>query len=176
MPKPSPTTVAADKTVDISPSEPLSLTASSLTFNVATPVHDHGGTFYHTGIPIKPDPADHYWSNVFGFQANPKAEIRPIATFGSDLDNPSPGYAIMPVMQEGENNFGGSFVGSEGYNNHSAASSPVSAIPLSSTTTMGNVNEGYGGNINWINNNISNSYQTTKSNLSVLQTPVFGLE
>ncbi|XP_020871747.1 AP2-like ethylene-responsive transcription factor AIL5 [Arabidopsis lyrata subsp. lyrata] len=173
MPKPSPATAAAEKTVDLSPSDTPSPTTPSLTFNVATTVHDHGGTFYHTGIPIKPDPADHYWSSIFGFQANPKAEMRPIATFGSDLHNPSPGYAIMPVMQEGENNFGGSFVGSEVYNNHSAHSSPVSAIPLSSTT---NGNEGYGGNINWINNNISDSYQTAKSNLSVLQTPVFGLE
>ncbi|CAA0410424.1 unnamed protein product [Arabidopsis thaliana] len=176
MPKPSPATAAADKTVDLSPSDSPSLTTPSLTFNVATPVNDHGGTFYHTGIPIKPDPADHYWSNIFGFQANPKAEMRPLANFGSDLHNPSPGYAIMPVMQEGENNFGGSFVGSDGYNNHSAASNPVSAIPLSSTTTMSNGNEGYGGNINWINNNISSSYQTAKSNLSVLHTPVFGLE
>ncbi|CAE6245437.1 unnamed protein product [Arabidopsis arenosa] len=173
MPKPSPATVAADRTVDLSPSDTPSLTTPSLTFNVATPVHDHGGTFYHTGIPIKPDPADHYWSSIFGFQANPKVEMRPIATFGPDLHNPSPGYAIMPVMQEGENNFGGSFVGSEVYNNHSAHSSPVSAIPLSSTT---NGNEAYGGNINWINNNVSDSYQTAKSNLSVLQTPVFGLE
>ncbi|XP_010483252.1 PREDICTED: AP2-like ethylene-responsive transcription factor AIL5 [Camelina sativa] len=175
MPKPSqPTaTTTADKTVDLTPSEPPSLTTPSLTFDVATPVHDHGGTFYNTGIPIKPDPADHYWSNVFGFQqANTKAEMRPLATFGSDLHNPCPGYAIMPIMQEGENNFGGGYVGSEGYNNHSVASNPVSAIPLSSTTTtMGNGNEGY-----WINNNISSSYQNAKSNLSVLQTPVFGLE
>lgn len=171
MPKQSPATAAADKAVDLSPSDTPPLTTSSLTFNVATPVHDHGGTFFHTGIPIKPDPADHYWSNVFGFQATPKAEIRPIATFGSELHNPPPGFALMPVMQDGENNFGGGW-----YNNHSAASSPVSAIPMSSATTVGNGSEGYGGNINWINNNISNSYQTGKSNLSVLQTPVFGLE
>ncbi|KAL1217480.1 AP2-like ethylene-responsive transcription factor AIL5 [Cardamine amara subsp. amara] len=176
MPKPSLATTTADKTIDIAPSDPLSLTTSSLTFNVATPVHDQGGTFFHTGIPIKPDPADHYWSNVFGLQPNPKAEIRQISSFGSDLHNPPPGYAMMPVMQEGENIYGGNIVGSEGYNNDSAASSPVSAIPLSSTTTISNGNEGYGGNINWINNNISNSYQTAKSNLSVLQTPVFGLE
>ncbi|KFK27286.1 hypothetical protein AALP_AA8G362800 [Arabis alpina] len=176
MPKQSPATAAADKAIDPSPSDPLPLTTSSLTFNVATPVHDQGRTFFHTGIPIKPDPADHYWSNVFGFQANPKAEIRPMATFGSDLHNPSPGFAIMPVMQDGENNFGGGFVGSEGYTNHSAASSAVTAIPLSSTTTIGNGNEGYVGNINWINNNISNSYQNPKANLSVMQTPVFGLE
>ncbi|XP_010452060.1 PREDICTED: AP2-like ethylene-responsive transcription factor AIL5 [Camelina sativa] len=174
MPQPSPATATttADKTVDLTPSEPPTLTTPSLTFDVATPVHDHGGTFYHTGIPIKQDPADHYWSNVFGFQANSKAEMRPLATFGSDLHNPYPGYAIMPIMQEGENNFGGSYVGSEGYNNHTVASNPVSAIPLSSTTTMGNGNEGY-----WIsNNNISSSYQNAKSSLSVLQTPVFGLE
>ncbi|CAH2069638.1 unnamed protein product [Thlaspi arvense] len=177
MPKPSPATTAPDRTVELSPSDPPSLTTPSLTFNVATPVHDHGGTFFHTGIPIKQDPAEHYWSNVFGFQPNPKAEIRPIATFGSDLHNPSPGFAIMPVMQDGENSFGGGFVESEEYNSHSGASSPVSAIPLSPTTTVGNGNEGYGGNVNWINNtNIANTYQTAKSNLSVLQTPVFGLE
>ncbi|CAA7062414.1 unnamed protein product [Microthlaspi erraticum] len=176
MPKPSPATVASDKNVDQSPTEPPSLTTPSLTFNVATPVHDHGGAFFHTGIPIKPDPADHYWSNVFGFQPNQKAEIRPVATFGSDLHNPSPGFALMPVMQDGGNNFGGGFVEAEGYNSHSSASSPVSAIPLSSTGTIGNGNEGFGGNMNWMNNNISSSYQTAKSNLSVLQTPVFGLE
>lgn len=174
MPKPSSATVAPDKNVDLSPSEPPTLTTPSLAFNVATPVHEHGGTFFHTGIPIKPDPADHYyWSNFLGFQPNPKAEIRPVATFGSDLDNPSPGFALM---QDGGNNFGGGFVESEGYNSHSAASSPVLAIPLSTTTTIGNGNEGHGGNMNWINNNISSSYQTAKSNLSVLQTPVFGLE
>ncbi|ESQ42663.1 hypothetical protein EUTSA_v10013143mg [Eutrema salsugineum] len=177
MPKPSPATVAPDKTVDLSSSDPTSLTTSSLTFNVETPVHDHGGTFFPTGIPIKQDPADHYWSNVFGFQPNQKAEIRPMTTFGSDLHNPTPGFAIMPVLEDGGSNFVGGFAESEEYNSHSAASSPVSAIPLSSTTTIGNGNEGYGGNnINWINNNISSSYQTAKSNLSVLQTPVFGLE
>ncbi|KAF8086395.1 hypothetical protein N665_0627s0007 [Sinapis alba] len=167
-PKPSPaTTPAPNKQVDLSPSDP-----SSLTFNVATPVHEHEGTFFHTGIPIKQDPAAHYWSNVFGFPPNLKTETRPVvATFGSDLHNNSPGFA---VMQDGGNNFGGGFVESEGYNNHSAASSPVSAIPLPSTVENGN--EGYGGNINWMSNNTSNSYQTAKSNLSVLQTPVFGLE
>lgn len=80
----------------------------------------------------------------------------------------------MPAMQDEGNNFGGGFVESEGYNNHSAASSPVSAIPLRSAVDDGNA--GYGGNINWISNNTPNSYQTAKSNLSVLQTPVFGLE
>ncbi|XP_048606795.1 AP2-like ethylene-responsive transcription factor AIL5 isoform X1 [Brassica napus] len=174
-PKPSPITPAPDKQVDISPSDPPSLTTPSLTFNVATPVHDHEGAFFHTGIPIKQDPAAHYWSNVFGFPPNLKTETRPIATFGSDLHSTSPGFTVMPVMQDGGNNFGGGFVESEGYNNnHSAASSPVSAIPLPST--VDNSNEGYGGNINWISNNTSNSYQTAKSNLSVLQTPVFGLE
>lgn len=174
-PKPSPATPAPDKQVDLSPSDPPSLTTPSLSFNVATPVHDHEGTFFHTGIPIKQDPAAHYWSNVFGFPPNLKTETRPVATFGSDLHNTSPGFALMPVMQDGGNNFGGGgFVESEGYNNHSAASSPVSAIPMPSTVDNGN--EGYGGNINWISNNTSNSYQTAKSNLSVLQTPVFGLE
>ncbi|CAH8338134.1 unnamed protein product [Eruca vesicaria subsp. sativa] len=172
-PKPSPATPAPDKLVDPSPSLPT----PSLTFNVATtPVHDNEGTFFHTGIPIKQDPAAHYWSNVFGFPPNLKTETRPIATFGSDLHNNSPGFAVMPVMQDGGNNFGGGFVESEGYNTHSAASSPVSEIPLPSTTTVDNGNEGYGGNMNWISNNTSNSYQTSKSNLSVLQTPVFGLE
>lgn len=170
-PKPSPATPASDKQVDISPSDPPSLTTPSLTSNVATPVHGHEGTFFHTGVPIKQDPAAHYWSNVFGFPPNLKTETRQIATFGSDLHNTSPGFAIM---QDGGNNFGGGFVDSEGYNNHSAASSPVSAIPLPSTVDNGN--EGYGGNVNWISNNTSNSYQPSKSNLSVLQTPVFGLE
>ncbi|KAJ0246057.1 AP2-like ethylene-responsive transcription factor AIL5 [Hirschfeldia incana] len=173
-PKPSPATISTEKQVDLSPSEPSSLTTPSLTFNVATPVHDHEGTFFHTGIPIKQDPAAHYWSNVFGFPPNLKNETRPVATFGSDLHNTSSGFALMPVMQDGGNNFGGGFVESEGYNNHSAASSPVSAIPLPSTVDNGN--EGYGGNINWISNNNSNPYQAAKSNLSVLQTPVFGLE
>ncbi|CAN6968252.1 unnamed protein product [Brassica oleracea var. botrytis] len=169
--KPSPVTPALDKQVDISPSDPPSLTTPSLIFNVATPVHDHEGTFFHM---IKQDPAAHYWSNVFGFPPNLKTETRPVATFGSDLHNSSSGFPIMPVMQDEGNNFGGGFVESEGYNNHSAASSPVSAIPLPSTVDDGNA--GYGGNINWISNNTPNSYQTAKSNLSVLQTPVFGLE
>ncbi|CAN8253075.1 unnamed protein product [Cochlearia groenlandica] len=172
-PKPisQPITAVEKTTVDLSPSA-----TSSRTFNVATPVHEHGGTFFHTGIPIKQDPADHYWSNVFGFQANPKAEIRPIATFGSDLHNPPTGFAMMPVMLEGENSLCGNFVGSEGYNSQSATPRPGSAT--TTTATIGsNGNEGYGGNINRISSsNMSSSCPSGKSNLSVMQRPVFGLE
>ncbi|XP_010539432.1 PREDICTED: AP2-like ethylene-responsive transcription factor AIL5 [Tarenaya hassleriana] len=112
---------------------------------------------FPTGIPVvKSDSsADHYWSNVLGFQSNPRGEIR------NDI--------INNFVEEGCN--GNSTLG---------LSSGMALAPSTTTMTTGNdVNNGteeYGGNMNWIHDNVSHSYQTARSNLSGLQTPIFGME
>jgi AP2-like factor (ANT lineage) len=123
--------------------------ATSLTF--ASPETSN----FNFALPIKHDPTTDYWSHLGYNTALP-------------LNNPNSVYQTSNMDFSGPNG-GGYNVQRSGASNTTSSSSMIPfATPIG--VSSGNNNEG------GISNYSSWIYQTAKSNLSVFQTPIFGVE
>jgi AP2-like factor (ANT lineage) len=124
--------------------------ATSLTF--ASPETSN----FNFALPIKHDPSTDYWSHLGYNTALP-------------LNNPNSVYQTSNMDFSGSNGGGGYNVQRSGIGNTTSSSSMIPfATPIG--ISSGNNNEG------GISNYSSWIYQTAKSNLSVFQTPIFGVE
>ncbi|GMJ07151.1 PLETHORA 5, EMBRYOMAKER, CHOTTO 1, AINTEGUMENTA-like 5 [Hibiscus trionum] len=119
-------------------------------------------------VPIKQDPSD-YWSNIFGYNnsttKSPSAAVAPSSMlqsptrFGMD-------FGVNSANNESINN-------GDGYN---VSTSIPLATPIVSNNSDINNYEDSTGYHSWNIAQPLHSYQTAKPSLSVLQTPIFGME
>ncbi|KAK8683135.1 hypothetical protein V6N13_039202 [Hibiscus sabdariffa] len=119
-------------------------------------------------VPIKQDQSD-YRSNIFGYNNGTtktlSAAVAPTSMLqcptGYDMD-----FGVNPAVNNSINN-------GDGYN-------VSNWIPFATPIVLNNSNinnyEGSTGYHNWNNSQPLHSYQTAKPSLSVLQTPIFGME
>lgn len=147
-------------------------------------------------VPIKQDPAADYWSNLLGYQNNTvatpltNAKSLSIAVaptyFQSPTSSPSfhMDFAANPssAVNESNNNNNGLFnVGNYLQQQQSGVSSSTTTTTTSAHTSSSSIPFatpiGLSSNNyeSWISPSL-HSFQTAKPNLSVFQTPIFGME
>lgn len=158
--------------------------------SVAFASHPHptsatSGSNLSFAIPIKQDPTD-YWSNILGyknqppttlFQSSANFQTASASNFIDHYNETNSGLYVSGgynAVQQQQN--GGVF----GAHHHSTPPSS-SSIPFATPITLnGGVNSSYEGSSGYGSwNNIApslHSFQTVKSNISVFQTPIFGME
>ncbi|KVI01409.1 AP2/ERF domain-containing protein [Cynara cardunculus var. scolymus] len=113
-------------------------------------------------MPMKPDPSADYWTSVLGYNQNQQMS-------SSSYQGTTPYSMEYPSSTSYYN--GGGLVEQENNNNGTGvALSTTSTIPMA--TPMGLNGSSYG---NWIEQSF-HSNQPGKQNLSVFQTPIFGME
>ncbi|KAJ8750722.1 hypothetical protein K2173_015903 [Erythroxylum novogranatense] len=181
------------KSFDGSRSDDLS-SASSVTF--ANHNSHPASSTLSFAIPIKQDPSD-YWSNIFGYQTTntttttktknivtvSRNTLFPCSTnIGPALQNPpvfSMEYKAISSGNEGSNESGLLF--NNGFMQQSVlggVSTSSSSIPFATPITLNNSggsNEGDSSYGSWITQSL-HTFQSAKPNISVLQTPIFGIE
>ncbi|KAE8657984.1 AP2-like ethylene-responsive transcription factor AIL5 [Hibiscus syriacus] len=132
--------------------------AFSVTF-ASKPSAAAGSNLSSFAIPIKQDTSD-YWSNIFGYN-------------NSTAKNPSVAVAAATMLQT-PTSFGMDFgVNSNDYN-VSTSTPSISPIALNNSGINNEGSTGY--HHSWNIAQTLHSYQTAKQSLSVLQTPIFGME
>ncbi|XP_050215524.1 AP2-like ethylene-responsive transcription factor AIL5 [Mercurialis annua] len=167
MSKNSSDSASDSKSIDGSRSDDRDLSsASSVPFSSHQPVTS---TLNFT-MPIKQDPND-YWSNIFGCQnaKNPSATVPQSVQFPSSF-----GMELIGGSNSIDNNGGLIFNG--GYLEQ--LNSTSSSIPLATPITLNSNNSNFEGNSsygNWIAQSL-NPLQSAKTNISMFQTPIFGIE
>ncbi|XP_071740635.1 AP2-like ethylene-responsive transcription factor AIL5 [Rutidosis leptorrhynchoides] len=120
-------------------------------------------------LPMKQDPSTDYWSSVMGYHqtyqgTTPYNMEYPSSTTTTTTTNNNNGYYNGLIQQENNNGNGSTS------STHVALSGGTSTIPLG--TPIGLNGSSYG---NWIEQSF-HSNQPAKQNLSVYQTPIFGME
>ncbi|XVE71830.1 hypothetical protein DITRI_Ditri10aG0183200 [Diplodiscus trichospermus] len=153
---------------------------SSASSAVAFAPHSAASSALSFAIPIKQDPSD-YWSNIFGYN-NSTVSL-------SGAKNPS--VAPSNFFHQSSNNgfsmdFGGNsavnenintgFFNGGGYVQLQQQQSRVIATPIALNNGSNNNYEGSSGHGSWTIAQPLHSYQTAKPSLSMLQTPIFGME
>ncbi|OVA19000.1 AP2/ERF domain [Macleaya cordata] len=136
------------------------------------------------GIPIKQDPSDHYWSSLVESQNNNSATTNAflqhhqpasLLTNGSAMELSSSTRSYDPNHQSNMNMFfNGGFVHHQ--QEQEQQQQCTSSIPFGSNNNnmmSYSSNPSYG---SWVTPSPAHVFQTGKPNLSVFQTPIFGME
>ncbi|GMI97501.1 PLETHORA 5, EMBRYOMAKER, CHOTTO 1, AINTEGUMENTA-like 5 [Hibiscus trionum] len=149
----------------------LSSAAFAVTF-ASQPCSAAGSNLSSFAVPIKQDPSE-YWSNVFGYEydngttKNTSVAVAPTSVLqsptGFGMDS-----GVNSVINESIN-------AGDGY--HVSTSIPFATpIVLNNDNGINNCTEGSSSYHSWNIAQPLHSYQAAKPSLSVLQTPIFGVE
>ncbi|KAJ0592053.1 putative transcription factor AP2-EREBP family [Helianthus annuus] len=118
----------------------------------------HANNILSFGIPKKQDPCTDYWDSVLGYNQNYQCTTPYNMEYPSNTTTNN-GYYI-----------GGEFIQQEYSNGSTIALSSASTIPMGTPISLNGSSYG-----TWVEQSF-HSYQPAKQNLSVIQTPIFGME
>ncbi|KAJ6957979.1 AP2-like ethylene-responsive transcription factor AIL5 [Populus alba x Populus x berolinensis] len=190
--KNSPESVSDSKSIDVSRSDDRDLSsASSVTF-ASQPTT----STLSFAMPIKQDPSD-YWTNILGYQnstttmnntKNSSSIVAPSTLLQSSTGFPafqgptafSMDFNTNSSVNESNNSgllFNGGYIQQQSGDGISTSSSS-SSIPFATPIALHGNGSSYEGNSSygsWISQSL-HSFQSAKPNLSVYQTPIFGME
>nr|QNI23739.1 AP2/ERF transcription factor [Camptotheca acuminata] len=181
-PKTSSDSISDNKSLDGGRSDDRDISSvSSLTF-----ASQPATSTLSFALPIKQDPTD-YWS-IVGYQnssfnnaKNPSATVTtspfPTTTNVVPFQGAAPfSMDISTTSTVSETNSNNGLIFSGGYLQHQSNGTSTS-IPFAMPITLNSGNNYEGSALgSWINSPSLHSFQSAKPNLSVLQTPIFGME
>ncbi|WCJ42197.1 AP2-like ethylene-responsive transcription factor AIL5 [Euphorbia peplus] len=165
------------KSVDGSRSDDRDLSsASSVTFASQPSAATSTLTF---AMPIKQDTSD-YWSNIFGCQnTNSKNSNADQFLFPTESAFPGLGMDFNGGNESNNNNSNNGLLFSNSTNGYIQQESPSSnSLPFATPIGLNSGSSNYEGNSgygNWITQSL-HSFPSAKPNLSIFQTPIFGME
>ncbi|XP_065851009.1 AP2-like ethylene-responsive transcription factor AIL5 [Euphorbia lathyris] len=150
--------------------------ASSVTFASSQPPAMSTLSF---AMPIKQDPSDHYWSNIFGCQnTSSKNTNADHFLFPTGSAFPSLGMDFNSGNESNNHNNNGVLF-NDNSNGYIQQESPSSSLPFATPIGLNSSNssnyEGNSGYGNWIAQSL-HSFPSAKPNISIFQTPIFGME
>jgi AP2-like factor (ANT lineage) len=185
--------VSDSKSIDVSRSDDRDLSsASSVTF-ASQPIT----STLSFAMPIKQDPSD-YWTNILGYQnstttmnntKNSSSIVAPSTLLQSStsfhaFQAPtafSMDFNTNSSVNESNNSgllFNGGYIQQQSGGDGISTSSSSSSIPFATPIALHGNGSSYEGNSSygsWISQSL-HSFQSAKPNLSVYQTPIFGME
>ncbi|KAJ6857127.1 AP2-like ethylene-responsive transcription factor AIL5 [Populus alba x Populus x berolinensis] len=191
--KNSPESVSDSKSIDVSRSDDRDLSsASSVTF-ASQPTT----STLSFAMPIKQGPSD-YWTNILGYQnstttmnntKNSSSIVAPSTLLQSSTGFPafqgptafSMDFNTNSSVNESNNSgllFNGGYIQQHSGGDGISTSSSSSSIPFATPIALHGNGSSYEGNSSygsWISQSL-HSFQSAKPNLSVYQTPIFGME
>ncbi|KAK8498258.1 hypothetical protein V6N13_095435 [Hibiscus sabdariffa] len=153
------------KSTAITDEDNRDLSSSAFAVTFASQPYSAAGSF---AVPIKQDPSD-YWSNFFGYNnstaKDPSVAVAPTSMLQSPIGL-SMDFGVNSAVDESINN-------GDSYN---VSTSIPFATPIALNNSGINNCEGSTSYHSWNIVQPLHSYQTAKPSLSVLQTPIFGVE